>query len=125
MCISAYIVLVYIIYINNINIYNVIASNVVAGRYDTTQLVLKWEVESPVTVVLNDNFWVPYLTEYKLLKIIPQSSEHYVEPISLDPTSSQYIYRNSVLYYIIRTLQTKNTVKKICMFVIRLRITVL
>ncbi|XP_016660156.1 glycine receptor subunit alpha-3-like isoform X3 [Acyrthosiphon pisum] len=57
-------------------------------RYDTTQLVLEWEVESPVTAALNDNSWVPYLTEYKLLKIIPHSSEHYVEPISLDPTSS-------------------------------------
>lgn len=90
-----------------------IVSNVVAGRYDTTQLVLEWEVESPVTVVLNDNSWVPYLTEYKLLKIIPQSSEHYVEPISLDPTSSQYSYPYIVLYYIIiRVPLTKNTVKK-------------
>lgn len=66
-------------------------TNFVTGRYDTTQLVLEWEIESPVTAALNDNSWVPYLTEYKLLKIIPHSSEHYVEPISLDPTSSKYL----------------------------------
>jgi hypothetical protein len=72
--------------------YEPVVTNFVVGRYDTTQLVLKWEVESPVTAALNDNSWVPYLTEYKLLKIIPHSSEHYVEPIALDPTSSKYTY---------------------------------
>lgn len=61
-----------------------------AGRYDSTQLMLEWEVESPVTAALSDNSWVPYLTEYKLLRIIPNSSEHCIEPISLDPSSSQY-----------------------------------
>lgn len=74
----------------------------VAGRYDTTQLVLNWEVESPVTAALNDNSWVPYLTEYKLLKIIPHSSEHYVEPISLDPTSSKYPYYLPITYNVIQ-----------------------
>lgn len=63
------------------------------GRYDISQLVLVWEVESPVIMSggsLSDNSWVPYLAEYRLLKIIPQSEELYIEPISLDPTSSQY-----------------------------------
>ncbi|XP_022176552.1 glycine receptor subunit alpha-4-like isoform X2 [Myzus persicae] len=69
-------------------------------RYDTTQLVLEWEDESPVTAALNDNSWVPYLTEYKLLKIIPHSSEHYVEPISLDPTST-YRYTSLTLTFLL------------------------
>lgn len=60
---------------------------IVAGRYDTTQLVLEWEVESPVTAAVTDNSWVPYLTEFKLLKIIPHSDEQYIEPTSLDPNS--------------------------------------
>lgn len=65
----------------------------VTGRYDTTQLVLEWEFETPVTATLGDHSWVPYLTEYKLLKIIPHSSEHYVEPVSVELNSSQYLYK--------------------------------
>ncbi|VVC24739.1 Neurotransmitter-gated ion-channel, conserved site,Gamma-aminobutyric acid A receptor/Glycine receptor [Cinara cedri] len=69
-------------------------------RYDTTQLVLEWEVKTPVTAALSDNSWVPYLTEYKLLKIIPHSSEHYIEPISLDPTST-YRYTSLTLTFLL------------------------
>ncbi|XP_025420247.1 glycine receptor subunit alpha-4-like [Sipha flava] len=59
-------------------------------KYDISQLVLVWEVESPVTASLNDNSWVPYLTEYRLLKIIPQSEELVIEPISLNPNSTHH-----------------------------------
>ncbi|XP_050441538.1 pH-sensitive chloride channel 2-like [Adelges cooleyi] len=67
-------------------------------RYDVKQLILEWEMVSPVTVAISDG--VPYLTEYRLLKIIPHDADYYIEPTALNP-NSPYRYSSLTLTFLL------------------------
>ncbi|XP_050523407.1 pH-sensitive chloride channel 2-like [Daktulosphaira vitifoliae] len=68
-------------------------------RYDISQLTLKWEMMSPVTVTVRDS-WVPYLTEYQLLKVTPHDANYYTEPMALNSYSS-YQYSSLTLTFLL------------------------